>query len=134
MLLQRHLPTLETFPSGKALLLYYFYSCLDSIFSVTSPEPAKPKIIISTLSTLAKQVCLGYASWSKHFSPSSEADVDAQTRYEGLVEELEGHPEWCLLIHGLLRLRDEFDDEREIVIGEKIKGMSRGCAWVLHWR
>ncbi|KAF8650978.1 hypothetical protein AX16_004993 [Volvariella volvacea WC 439] len=123
---------LETFPSGKVLLLSYFYDRLNPILSVTSPGPTKPKITISTLSTLAEQVCLGHASWSKHFSPSSEADAGAQTRYDDLVEELEGRPEWCLdltFMHGLLRLGYEFEDEREVVIGKRIDGTELG--WCL---
>ena len=75
----------------------------------------------STISTLAKQVCLGKPEWEKHWGSNRE-----------LMNELEGRPEWCLdltFMHALLRLGYEFGSERTVEIGKQIDGTELG--WCL---
>ena len=109
---------LDTFPNGKVLLLSYFYDRLQPLLqSTTSNDP----ITVSTLSTLATQLCEGKPSWTKHWG----SDKD-------LMAELEDRPEWCLdmtFMHALLRLGYEFGDERQVEIGKQIEGTELG--WCL---
>ncbi|KAH9949806.1 nucleoside phosphatase family-domain-containing protein [Amylocystis lapponica] len=110
---------LETFPSGKVLLLSYFYDRLQPFLA--TPALAGKPASVSTFATLAEQVCLGRSSWTTHFGGSPD-----------LLEELEGRPEWCLdltFMHALLRLGYELGGEREVELGKQIKGTELG--WCL---
>ncbi|TFY78141.1 hypothetical protein EWM64_g5870 [Hericium alpestre] len=109
---------LDTFPNGKVLLLSYFYDRINPLIANTTPSP---KLTVSTLADLAKDVCLGRPSWEKRWGKDAAAMV-----------ELENRPEYCLdltFMHALLRLGYEFDDDREVVIGQKIEGTELG--WTL---
>jgi len=109
---------LETFPHGKVLLLSYFY---DRINPLLTKEEATEPFKISTIASIAQDVCLGADSWSKRWG----RNVDA-------MAELEGRPEWCLdltFIHSLLRLGYEFADDREATVGKQIEGTELG--WCL---
>ncbi len=109
---------LDAFPSGKILLLSYFADRLAPFY--TSYE-AHPRLTVATLSTLARDVCLGRPSWEALWGGNSE-----------LLAELEDRPEWCLdltFMHALLRLGYEFGDDREVRIEKKIDGTELG--WCL---
>jgi len=111
---------LDTFPSGKVLLLSYFYDRLQPFLAATPTLTSSP-LRVSTFATLAQQVCLGKPSWIEHWGTNA-----------ALMEELEGRPEWCLdltFMHALLRLGYELDGEREIEIGKQIDGTELG--WCL---
>ncbi|KAI0786178.1 nucleoside phosphatase family-domain-containing protein [Abortiporus biennis] len=109
---------LETFPTGKILLLSYFYDRVNPLISSSS---SSSPIQISTIATLAQQVCLGRTSWKEHFGHDDE-----------LMKELEDRPEWCLdltFMHALLRLGYEFSSNRAVELGKKIDGTELG--WCL---
>lgn len=109
---------MDSFPSGKVLLLSYFYDRVSPLLPSGSDSAA---LSITTISTLAKQVCLGRDSWLKHWGSNTEA-----------MSELKDRPEWCLdlsFMHGLLRLGYEFDEGRDVVVGKKIEGTELG--WCL---
>lgn len=107
---------LDTFPSGKILLLSYFFDRLAPLLprdNTTLP--------ISTLATFAERVCLGPTSWREHWGSDAAA-----------MAELEGRPEYCLdltFMHALLRLGYEFGAEREVRIGKKVDETELG--WCL---
>ena len=108
---------LDTFPQGKVLLLSYFYDRIQPLLPKLNPPPTT----VSTLSSLATDVCLGKPAWLKKWG----SDKDA-------MEELEDRPEYCLdltFMHALLRLGYEFGDSREVTIGKKIEGTELG--WCL---
>ncbi|KAJ8503484.1 hypothetical protein ONZ45_g10808 [Pleurotus djamor] len=110
---------LDSFPSGKVLLLSYFFDRLSPLL----PEDtlSRSRITVSTLATLARDVCQGKPTWEANWGGNPD-----------LIEELEGRPEWCLdltFMHALLRLGYEFGDEREVTIGKKIDGTELG--WCL---
>jgi guanosine-diphosphatase len=108
---------LDTFPGGKVLLLSYFYDRIHPLLSKHNPPP----ITVSTLSTLAKDVCQGKPAWTKKWGDDKD-----------VMEELEGRPEYCLdltFMHALLRLGYEFGDDREVTIGKQIEGTELG--WCL---
>lgn len=108
---------LETFPSGKTLLLSYFYDRIRPLI----PEASTSPLHISNIATLAQQVCQGKSSWKEHWGHD-----------DGLMEELEGRPEWCLdltFMNALLRLGYEFSSNRVIEIGKQIDGTELG--WCL---
>ena len=103
---------------GKVMLLSYFYDRIDPLLSYTS---SKEPITVSTLSTLARQLCEGKSSWTKHWGHDKD-----------LMAELEDRPEWCLdmtFMHALLRLGYEFGPERVVEIGKQIEGTELG--WCL---
>ncbi|KAJ3539395.1 hypothetical protein NMY22_g4762 [Coprinellus aureogranulatus] len=109
---------LDSFKNGKVLLLSYFYDRLAPLLPPKSSTPLK----VETFASMAKTVCAGPDSWAKQ-----EWSKDHE-----LMEELEGRPEWCLdltFMHALLRLGYEFEDERRIDIGKKIKNTELG--WCL---
>ncbi|KIK23478.1 hypothetical protein PISMIDRAFT_453782 [Pisolithus microcarpus 441] len=110
---------LDAFPTGKILLLSYFY---DRITPLTkSDSGTRSPLTISVISQLAKQVCAGPFSWHEHWG--NDADV---------MGELEGRPEWCLdlsFMHALLVLGYEFGENREVELGKKIQGTELG--WCL---
>jgi len=109
---------LETFPQGKILLLSYFY---DRINPLLTPQEAAKPIAISDIASMATDVCLGTASWTKRWGSNSVA-----------MAELADRPEFCLdltFMHSLLRLGYEFSDERQAVIGKRIDGTELG--WCL---
>lgn len=88
---------LDTFPNGKILLLSYFY---DRIQPLLADSPSASPIKVSTLATLADQLCRGKSSWKDHWGFD-----------DALMFELEDRPEWCLdmtFMHALLRLGYEF--------------------------
>jgi guanosine-diphosphatase len=107
---------LDTFPSGKILLLSYFYDRLAPLL------PADNRTFpISTLATFAERVCLGPESWATHWGSNRAA-----------MEELEGRPEQCLdltFMHALLQLGYEFEAGREVRIGKKVDETELG--WCL---
>jgi len=106
---------LDSFPSGKVLLLSYFFDRLDPLL------PKDAKITVSTVADTAREVCLGRPAWLKRWGSDAK-----------LMAELEGRPEWCLdltFMHGLLRLGYEFEDKREVTIEKKIEGTELG--WCL---
>ncbi|KDQ62803.1 hypothetical protein JAAARDRAFT_122462 [Jaapia argillacea MUCL 33604] len=108
---------LDTFPDGKILLLSYFY---DRIKPLLPKDTAPPRLTVSTLATLADQVCLGPPSWAEHWANDPEA-----------MAELEDRPEYCLdltFMHALLRLGYEFAEEREVTIGKQLDGTELGWA------
>lgn len=108
---------LETFPTGKVLLLSYFFDRIRPLLPAEYDSP----IHISTFATLAQQICPGRESWLEHWG--SNPDVMA---------ELEDRPEWCLdltFMHALLRLGYEMDAEREVEIGKQVEGTELG--WCL---
>jgi guanosine-diphosphatase len=116
---------LDTFPSGKVLLLSYFYDRIFPLLSIAqkskSKSPSEPTLGVSTIAETADIVCRGKDEWVKHWGSDRE-----------LMEELEGRPEWCLdltFMHALLRMGYEFGDEREVMIGKKIDGTELG--WCL---
>ncbi|CAL1712323.1 unnamed protein product [Somion occarium] len=109
---------LETFPKGKIMLLSYFY---DRLRPLLPDSPSSPPIRISTIATLAQQVCLGKPEWEKHWGDDP-----------ALMEDLDGRPEWCLdltFMHALLRLGYEFSSDRVVEIGKQIDGTELG--WCL---
>ncbi|KAG8214355.1 nucleoside phosphatase family-domain-containing protein [Butyriboletus roseoflavus] len=111
---------LDAFPTGRILLLSYFY---DRIMPLVPPPPTdtQPRITVSTIATLARQVCAGPNSWLEHWAP-----------YPSVIEELEGRPEWCLdltFMHALLGLGYEFEDVRDVELGKRIEGTELG--WCL---
>jgi len=108
---------LDTFPTGKILLLSYFYDRIQPLM----PKHNPPHITVATLSNLAKDVCQGKSVWTKKWGNNKEA-----------MEELEDRPEYCLdltFMHALLRLGYEFGDDREVAIGKQIEGTELG--WCL---
>ncbi|KAL4073325.1 nucleoside phosphatase family-domain-containing protein [Scleroderma yunnanense] len=110
---------LDAFPTGKILLLSYFY---DRITPLIGPNAGShPGLTISTISQLAKQVCAGPTSWKEYWESDPE-----------VMEELEGRPEWCLdltFMHALLVLGYEFSETRGVELGKKIGGTELG--WCL---
>lgn len=109
---------LDTFPNGKVLLLSYFY---DRLSPLLPSGPTAPPIKVSTLTTLAEELCKGKTSWQEHWGSD-----------DALMAELEDRPEWCLdmtFMHALLRLGYEFGDDRVVEIGKQIDGTELG--WCL---
>jgi guanosine-diphosphatase len=108
---------LDSFPSGKILLLSYFYDRLHPLLPKNDHSP----ITVSTLASVAKDVCLGKSAWTNRWNADPAA-----------MEELEGRPEHCLdltFMHGLLRLGYELDDQRAVTIGKQIEMTELG--WCL---
>ncbi|GBE83242.1 Probable guanosine-diphosphatase [Sparassis crispa] len=111
---------METFPSGKIMLLSYFYDRLQPFLAASSALADAP-INVSTFAALAETVCLGKSAWTEHWGGS-----------QALMEELADRPEWCLdltFMHALLRLGYELDGTRDVEIGKKIGGTELG--WCL---
>jgi len=105
---------LETFPNGKVLLLSYFYDRIAPLISDHDP----PRLTVSTIASLARDVCAGPQAWTSKWGSSAVA-----------MEELKGRPEYCLdltFMHALLRLGYEFGDDREVAIGKQIDGTELG--------
>ncbi|KAF7966192.1 hypothetical protein HWV62_39722 [Athelia sp. TMB] len=105
---------LETFPEGKVLLLSYFYDRIAPLISAHNP----PRLTVSTIASLARDVCAGPHAWASKWGSDAAA-----------MKELEGRPEYCLdltFMHALLRLGYEFNDDREITIGKQIDGTELG--------
>ncbi|KAF4617218.1 hypothetical protein D9613_006321 [Agrocybe pediades] len=104
---------LDSFPHGKVLLLSYFYDRLSPLLKPDTP------ITVSTIASTAHEVCLGRPNWLKqHWGADAE-----------LMKGLEERPEWCLdltFMHGLLRLGYEFQDNRPVTIGKKIRETELG--------
>ena len=113
-------PASEIERIGKILLLSYFYDRIRPLIpSSLSDKPLK----ISTLASLATEVCLGPDQWKQNSLWAQDED---------LMFELKDRPEWCLdmtFMHALLRLGYEFDEEREVEIGKQIQGTELG--WCL---
>lgn len=110
---------LETFAEGNVLLLSYFYDRLAPFY----PDPTtRPDLTVSTLASLAKDVCAGPSAWVRAPWGADKA----------LREELDGRPEWCLdltFMHALLRLGYEFPAERGVKVEKQIEGTELG--WCL---
>ncbi|KAJ3829725.1 nucleoside phosphatase family-domain-containing protein [Lentinula raphanica] len=110
---------LDSFSSGKVLLLSYFFDRLDPLLSKTS-EPVD-KITVSEVASIAQDVCLGYDAWTARWGSNQE-----------VMDELQDRPEWCLdltFMHSLLRLGYEFSDDRDVVLGKKLQDTELG--WCL---
>ncbi|KAF8581024.1 hypothetical protein K439DRAFT_1393144 [Ramaria rubella] len=107
---------LDTFPTGKILLLSYFYDRLSPLLpagDLTLP--------VSTFATFAERVCRGAPSWREHWGNNPEA-----------MAELEDRPEHCLdltFMHALLRLGYEFGTDREVRMAKKVDDTELG--WCL---
>lgn len=112
---------LDSFASGKVLLLSYFFDRLEPLLSVELSDISADKLTVSTIASLAKDVCLGRPAWINRWGSS-----------QAIMEDLEDRPEWCLdltFMYGLLRLGYEFSDERNVVIGKRIQDTELG--WCL---
>ncbi|KAK7449822.1 Guanosine-diphosphatase [Stygiomarasmius scandens] len=116
---------LDAFPTGKVLLLSYFFDRIDPLLSAeltsTSTSGTDEKLTVSTIAALAQDICQGEETWTKRWGTNTE-----------LMKELRDRPEWCLdltFMHGLLRLGYEFEDMRDVVIGKQIAGTELG--WCL---
>ncbi|KAF8342445.1 nucleoside phosphatase family-domain-containing protein [Amanita rubescens] len=108
---------LTSFPSGKVLLLSYFYDRLHPLLEPSTPEP----LTVSTVARTARDVCEGRPRWLERWGTKP-----------AVMSELEDRPEWCLdltFMYTLLRLGYEFEDDREIKLGKKIRGTELG--WCL---
>jgi guanosine-diphosphatase len=120
---------MDTFASGKILLLSYFYDRLHPLLpkpeSTSTTDDAgahtkQPIISVSSFARMAVDVCQGKDTWEKRWGQDKE-----------VMDELEGRPEWCLdltFMHALLRLGYEFADEREVKIGKQIDATELGWA------
>lgn len=110
---------LETFPKGPILLLSYFYDRVQPFFPhIDTPSSG---ISISTVATLAQQVCMGRGEWLKRWKHDAH-----------LMAELNERPEWCLdltFMHALLRLGYEFGDARVVRMEKQVEGTELG--WCL---
>jgi len=109
---------MDTFPTGKILLLSYFYDRINPLLPVDQRDNL---LSISSIAGLAKDVCAGPTLWAKRWGSD-----------EAVVKELEGRPVWCLdltFMYTLLRLGYEFDEDREAKIGKQIDGTELG--WCL---
>ncbi|KIJ60201.1 hypothetical protein HYDPIDRAFT_170346 [Hydnomerulius pinastri MD-312] len=111
---------LDAFPSGRILLLSYFYDRLTPLLP-SPPNGVQPHLTISTISSLARQVCAGPSTWTQHWGA-----------YPDVLAELQDRPEWCLdltFMHALLVLGYEFADSRDVELGKRIEGTELG--WCL---
>ena len=109
---------MDTFPTGKILLLSYFYDRINPLLPVDQRDKL---LTISSIADLAKDVCAGPASWAKRWGSDTAA-----------MEELEGRPVWCLdltFMYTLLRLGYEFGEDRQAKLGKQIDGTELG--WCL---
>lgn len=105
---------MDTFASGKVLLLSYFYDRM-------SPLLVTESVTVASVAALAKDVCLGKDAWVKRWGTNTKA-----------MEELVDRPEYCLdltFMHGLLRLGYEFEDKRRVTMSKQIQGTELG--WCL---
>lgn len=105
---------MDTFPAGKVLLLSYFYDRIAPLLPAGNP----PHLTVSSIASMAKDVCAGPSTWASKWGSNAEA-----------MAELEGRPEYCLdltFMHALLRLGYEFGDDREVTIGKQIDGTELG--------
>jgi len=116
---------LDAFPTGKVLLLSYFFDRIDPLLKAeltpTSTSGTDEKLTVSTIAALAQDICQGEETWTRRWGNNPE-----------LMKELRDRPEWCLdltFMHGLLRLGYEFEDMRDVVIGKQISGTELG--WCL---
>jgi guanosine-diphosphatase len=109
---------MDTFPTGKILLLSYFYDRINPLLPVDQRDKL---LTISSIAGLAKDVCAGPASWEKRWGSDMAA-----------MEELEGRPVWCLdltFMYTLLRLGYDFGEDRLAKLGKQIDGTELG--WCL---
>jgi guanosine-diphosphatase len=122
---------LDSFPSGRVFLLSYFY---DRIYPLLPPSKisAPPtttyptELTVSTIASLARNVCQGHSAWTSNLEYPHWASTAA------VLEELEGRPEYCLdltFMYALLRMGYEFDDGRQVRIEKKVAGTELG--WCL---
>lgn len=110
---------LDTFPRGQLLALSYF---TDRIKPLLAPSRGLTldTLTIADLTTLAKNVCAGPASWAQHFGSNPTA-----------MAELEDRPEYCLdltFMNALLGLGYELGPERELMVEKKLNGVELGWA------
>ncbi|RDB14812.1 putative guanosine-diphosphatase [Hypsizygus marmoreus] len=106
---------LDTFHTGKVLLLSYFYDRLAPLLPPSTP------ITVSTVAATARDVCQGRPQWLKRWGANAHA-----------MAELGKRAEYCLdltFMYGLLRLGYEFEDTREMVIGKQLQNTELG--WCL---
>jgi len=108
---------METFSSGKVLLLSYFCDRINPLLPVDQRDEL---LSISSIAKLAKDVCAGPKSWEKRWGADKV-----------VMEELEGRPVWCLDLTFMhtLRLGYEFGEDRQAKLGKKIDGTELG--WCL---
>lgn len=122
---------LDSYPSGRVLLLSYFYDRIHPLIpppdiSSAPGSSSYSTLKISTIASLADIVCQGHSAWtSNHHYPHWPSTP-------AILEELEGRPEYCLdltFMHALLRMGYEFGDERQVRIEKKVGGTELG--WCL---
>jgi len=106
---------LSTFPTGKILLLSYFYDRISPLY------PNRSTLTIGSIAKLANWVCEGPDSWQRFWGNDKNA-----------MYELEDRPEYCLdltFMYSLLRLGYEFDEDREVRIEKQVDKTELG--WCL---
>ena len=81
---------MDTFSTGKILLLSYFYDRINPLLPVDQREDL---LMISSIADLAKDVCTGPTSWMKRWGSDKE-----------VMEELEGRLVWCLNLTFMSRM------------------------------
>lgn len=113
---------LDTFPNGQLLALSYFTDRIQPLLQPfqksSSSANSQQTLHISTLQTMAREVCDGRSAWTKRWGA-----------YPDAMAELEERPEYCLdltFMHALLRLGYELDEKRELVVEKKLRGVELG--------
>lgn len=111
---------LDTFPNGQLLALSYFTDRIQPLLEPfeRSKSSDQQTLSISTLQTMAREVCAGRSAWQKRWGS-----------YPDAMAELEDRPEYCLdltFMHALLRLGYELDEKRELVVEKKLRGVELG--------
>jgi guanosine-diphosphatase len=102
---------LQTFPTGKILLLSYFY---DRLARLHSEEELAADLTVGTIAQDARDVCAGEGVWETRWGKDESA-----------MEELRSQPEYCLdltFMHALLRLGYELGAERPVRVAKQIDG------------
>ncbi|KAF8215303.1 nucleoside phosphatase family-domain-containing protein [Mycena galopus ATCC 62051] len=133
----------EVFPEvtgegrGRVLLQGYFYDRVNPLLHPAAGsglpgqnkgagergQGGKEELIatVDTFAELAKTVCAGREAWLERWGT-----------HVGVMQELEGRPEWCLdlvWMWGLLKIGYEFTGDREVMFGAEIAGA--GFGWSL---
>ncbi|KAJ7292803.1 nucleoside phosphatase family-domain-containing protein [Mycena rebaudengoi] len=111
---------LDAFPaaSGRVLLLSYFY---DRVAPLVPAAAAGNAMTVDGIADLARAVCSGHSVWTERWG-----------NQRGVMEELEGRPEYCLdltFMHSLLRLGYEFEGTRDVVFGKMVHGTELGWSF-----
>lgn len=107
---------LDTFPKGQFLALSYFTDRIKPLLT----DKTSSTLTISSLRTMAQDVCAGPTSWSKRWG-----------KHPAAMAELDDRPEYCLdltFMHALLGLGYELTDDRELMVEKKLRGVELGWA------